>query len=86
MFVSTSRYATHGNLTGVPSITVPISYSRNDGLPIGIQIATPWWREDLMFRIAHAVEGSLQTRRKPRVFFDLLKGSAADITSDDESE
>lgn len=78
------RYAAQANLTGVPAMSVPVAYSKEDGLPIALQITTPWWREDIMFRIAHALEGVCETQ-KPQVYYDLLKGTFADPTSDDES-
>lgn len=79
------RYATLGNLSGVPGITVPVGYSEEDGLPIALQIMSPWWREDVMFRIAHAMESNIELR-KPQVYFDVISENSSDITSDDESQ
>lgn len=62
-----------GNLSGIPAITVPVGYADRTELPIGIQIQTAWWREDLMFRIAHAMEGMVELR-KPKVYYDLIGG------------
>lgn len=42
------------NLTGQPAISVPCGLSR--GLPVGLQIAGAWWREDLVLRAARVVE------------------------------
>ena len=38
------------NIAGVPAISVPMDPS-SDGLPIGLQIAAPHWREDILFAI-----------------------------------
>jgi len=43
------------NVWGLPAISVPCGFTR-DGLPIGLQIAGPHWREDLVIRLAHAYE------------------------------
>ncbi len=47
------------NVWGLPAISIPCGSSR-DGLPIGLQIAGPHWREDLVLRLAFAYE---QARR-----------------------
>jgi aspartyl-tRNA(Asn)/glutamyl-tRNA(Gln) amidotransferase subunit A len=43
------------NVWGLPAISVPCGRTRS-GLPIGLQIAGPHWREDLVLRLAHAFE------------------------------
>src|SRR5580693_2842243 len=43
------------NVWGLPAISVPCGFTRS-GLPIGLQIAGPHWREDLVLRLAHAYE------------------------------
>ena len=43
------------NLWGVPAVSVPCGLTKS-GLPIGLQIAGPHWREDLVLRLAHAYE------------------------------
>jgi aspartyl-tRNA(Asn)/glutamyl-tRNA(Gln) amidotransferase subunit A len=43
------------NVWGLPAISVPCGLTKN-GLPIGLQIAGPHWREDLVLRLAHAYE------------------------------
>jgi Asp-tRNA(Asn)/Glu-tRNA(Gln) amidotransferase A subunit family amidase len=40
---------------GLPAISVPCGFTQS-GLPIGLQIAGPHWREDLVLRLAHAYE------------------------------
>ena len=43
------------NVWGLPAISVPCGVTK-DGMPIGLQIAGPAWREDLVLRVAHAYE------------------------------
>ncbi len=43
------------NVWGLPAISVPCGFTQS-GLPIGLQIAAPHWREDLVLRVAHAYE------------------------------
>ena len=43
------------NVWGLPAISVPCGFTKS-GLPIGLQIAGPPWREDLVLRLASAYE------------------------------
>ena len=43
------------NVWGLPAISVPCGFTQS-GLPIGLQIAGPHWREDVVLRVAHAYE------------------------------
>lgn len=43
------------NVWGLPAVSVPCGFTKA-GLPIGLQIAGPHWREDLVLRLAHAYE------------------------------
>jgi len=43
------------NVWGLPAMSLPCGFTQN-GLPIGLQIAGPHWREDLVLRLAHAYE------------------------------
>jgi aspartyl-tRNA(Asn)/glutamyl-tRNA(Gln) amidotransferase subunit A len=45
------------NLAGHPAMSMPYALD-SQGLPIGVQILAPALREDLMFRLAFALEGS----------------------------
>jgi aspartyl-tRNA(Asn)/glutamyl-tRNA(Gln) amidotransferase subunit A len=45
------------NVWGLPAISIPCGIMRT-GLPVGVQIAGPHWREDLVLRLAHAFEGA----------------------------
>lgn len=68
------RYVINGNFCGNPSISVPVGYSSQHGLPIGLLIHTSWWREDLMYRIGNAVK-DFSPVKKPRVYYDILSDS-----------
>ena len=43
------------NVWGLPAISIPCGFTRG-GLPIGLQIAGPHWREDLVLHLAYAYE------------------------------
>lgn len=43
------------NVWGLPAISIPCGFTQA-GLPIGLQIAGPHWREDVVLRLAHAYE------------------------------
>ncbi len=43
------------NVWGLPAISVPCGFTKS-GLPIGLQIAGPHWREDLVVRLANTYE------------------------------
>jgi aspartyl-tRNA(Asn)/glutamyl-tRNA(Gln) amidotransferase subunit A len=43
------------NVWGLPAISLPCGFTQS-GLPIGLQIAGPHWREDLVLRLADAYE------------------------------
>ena len=47
------------NVWGLPAISVPCGFSKS-GLPIGLQIAGPRWREDLVLRLARAYEAATE--------------------------
>jgi amidase/aspartyl-tRNA(Asn)/glutamyl-tRNA(Gln) amidotransferase subunit A len=44
------------SFAGCPVVAAPMWPSLNEGLPLGIQIITAPWREDLGFRIAKQLE------------------------------
>jgi aspartyl-tRNA(Asn)/glutamyl-tRNA(Gln) amidotransferase subunit A len=55
------------NVWGLPAISVPCGFTKN-GLPIGLQIAGPHWREDLVLRLAQAYEEATEWHRRfPRL-------------------
>jgi aspartyl-tRNA(Asn)/glutamyl-tRNA(Gln) amidotransferase subunit A len=43
------------NVWGLPAVSVPCGFTQS-GLPLGLQIAGPHWREDLVLRLAYAYE------------------------------
>ncbi len=49
------------NVWGLPAISVPCGFSKG-GLPIGLQIAGPRWREELVLRLARAYEQAVSGR------------------------
>lgn len=55
------------NLAGIPGMAVPGGFSRH-GLPIGIQLQGPHFREDTLFRVAHNLERGLNLPpRRPEI-------------------
>jgi aspartyl-tRNA(Asn)/glutamyl-tRNA(Gln) amidotransferase subunit A len=51
------------NVWGLPAISVPCGFTKA-GLPIGLQIAGPRWREDLVLRLAHAYEQATEWHKR----------------------
>ena len=51
------------NVWGLPAISVPSGFTQS-GLPIGLQIAGPHWREDLVLRLAHAYEQATEWHKR----------------------
>ena len=43
-----------GNLAGLPGVSIPCGMS--EGLPVGLQVLAPQWREDVALRVARAYE------------------------------
>jgi Asp-tRNA(Asn)/Glu-tRNA(Gln) amidotransferase A subunit family amidase len=54
------------NVWGIPAISVPCGFTKA-GLPIGLQIAGPWGRDDLVLQAAYAYEQATEwhERRPP---------------------
>jgi Asp-tRNA(Asn)/Glu-tRNA(Gln) amidotransferase A subunit family amidase len=53
------------NVWGIPSISIPCGFTR-DGLPIGLQLAAPPWREDLLLQVACAYEQTTEWQKRNR--------------------
>jgi amidase len=51
-------------MTGWPAVVVPVGLT-GQGLPIGIQIVTPPWREDVAIALAAQVEREFGGYRRP---------------------
>ncbi|XP_067896922.1 uncharacterized protein [Heterodontus francisci] len=69
---STIRYMQLANLTGIPSLVVPVGYS-SSGLPINLQIMGKWWDEAILFRVGIKVEQFRAETKKPQIYYDLLQ-------------
>jgi aspartyl-tRNA(Asn)/glutamyl-tRNA(Gln) amidotransferase subunit A len=52
------------NVWGLPAISLPCGFTKS-GLPIGLQIAGPPWREDLVLRLASAYEQATEYHERP---------------------
>ena len=50
-------YTTHFNVTGQPAISLPLHWN-DEGLPIGVQLAAAFGREDVLFRVASQLESA----------------------------
>ncbi|MGB9660054.1 MAG: Asp-tRNA(Asn)/Glu-tRNA(Gln) amidotransferase subunit GatA [Nitrososphaerales archaeon] len=50
------------NLAGIPSISIPCGFSK--GLPIGLQIMAPHFREDLLLRVAFSFQKNFPVSAK----------------------
>jgi aspartyl-tRNA(Asn)/glutamyl-tRNA(Gln) amidotransferase subunit A len=50
-------YTLPASLAGIPGLSVPVAPAKR-GLPIGLQILTPHFREDLALQIGAAVEAT----------------------------
>jgi aspartyl-tRNA(Asn)/glutamyl-tRNA(Gln) amidotransferase subunit A len=58
-------FSISANLAGIPGISVPGGFSRQ-GLPIGIQLQGPHFKEDVLFRAAYNIEKGLGgSNRRP---------------------
>ncbi|MBS7609445.1 Asp-tRNA(Asn)/Glu-tRNA(Gln) amidotransferase subunit GatA [Candidatus Bathyarchaeota archaeon] len=53
------------NLTGLPALSLPCGF--RNGLPVGIQFMAQAFQEGLIFRVAYALEKSLDLREEPRL-------------------
>ena len=51
------------NVWGLPAISLPCGFTRA-GLPIGLQIAGPPWREDLVITLAYAYEQATEWHKR----------------------
>jgi aspartyl-tRNA(Asn)/glutamyl-tRNA(Gln) amidotransferase subunit A len=59
------------SLSRHPSVSCPIGLSARDGLPIGMQIVAPLYREDMVLRIAQTLEKDLPALPDPRLLHEL---------------
>jgi aspartyl-tRNA(Asn)/glutamyl-tRNA(Gln) amidotransferase subunit A len=54
-------YTISANLAGVPALSLPCGFSKA-GLPIGMQLLAAPFKEDTLFRAAHAYEQATEWR------------------------
>ena len=67
------RYAFLANLCGNPALTLPVGYTNDKGLPIGVQLMGRCYEERVLLRLGLALEQSGHfPLKKPQVFYDLL--------------
>lgn len=64
------------NHAGIPGISIPAGLDEK-GLPIGIQFLSPDFREDLMFRAAHAYEQETQDADWRKILPQVLREGGA---------
>lgn len=55
-----SRNTAPFSYTGHPAISVPCGHDKN-GMPLGLQIVGPRYRDDLVLRVAHAFEAAMRS-------------------------
>jgi aspartyl-tRNA(Asn)/glutamyl-tRNA(Gln) amidotransferase subunit A len=58
-----TRYTIPFNVTGLPDMSICCGFS-SGGLPIGMQIVAPPFREDLVFQVASAYEGVTEWHKR----------------------
>ena len=51
--------------SGFPAITVPMGFTRDNTLPIGLSLLGRAWSEATLFRLAYAYEQATHHRRPP---------------------
>lgn len=64
------RFATAGNMTGLPAITFPAGYTKS-GLPIGMQAMDAPGEEHTLLRLAVNAEQIVE-RKEPKVHYRFL--------------
>jgi amidase len=56
------------NVCGLPATSVPTHHDAASGLPVGVQVVAPAWRDDLCLQVAARLEQALPWRdRRPTV-------------------
>jgi amidase len=64
-----SPFTALANVTGCPSMSVPLAFDPQTGLPIGMQFSAGFGREDVLLRLAGQLERALPwTARRPEVW------------------
>ena len=52
------------SLAGLPAVAIPVGRGR-DGLPVAVQVVAATGREDVLFRVAGALERAFGAYRPP---------------------
>ncbi len=55
------------NLAGLPAMSLPCGFS--EGLPVGLQLVAPTWREDLLYTAGHGYQQATEWHRAAPPFF-----------------
>jgi amidase len=56
------------NVCGLPATSVPTHHDASSGLPVGVQVVAPAWRDDLCLQVAAQLEDMLPWRdRRPAI-------------------
>ena len=64
-----SPFTALANVTGSPSMSMPLAFDPESGLPIGMQFSAGIGREDMLLRLAGQLERALPwTARKPEIW------------------
>ncbi len=58
-----TRYTAPFNLTGLPALSVPCGFT-SDGLPVGLQMVSGYWREAALLRAGYAYEQATDWHRR----------------------
>jgi len=66
------NFSALANMTGIPSISIPVGYSCHSNLPIGVQVMTKWWNEADGLELAKFIESKIKMK-KPEVFFNMIE-------------
>ncbi len=68
-------YTFLASFSGIPAVTLPIGVnSKDNSLPVGIQLMAPWYCDSKLISYAHVIETSdLFPPLKPQVLYNILK-------------
>jgi aspartyl-tRNA(Asn)/glutamyl-tRNA(Gln) amidotransferase subunit A len=62
-------FSLSANLAGIPGISVPGGFSA-EGLPIGVQLQGPHFKEDVLFKVAYNIEKAVGLRNRLPLRYD----------------